>query len=93
MASKTNGVFFFDRYMCFFNSAEQAYLEQSEPVSTLKNLSCRTYSIQKPTQYSQGNNGLHAPAPNRNDFLSRDTCVSSIQLNRTIWKKQRLSPS
>jgi hypothetical protein len=22
MASNTNGVFFFDRYMCFFNSAE-----------------------------------------------------------------------
>jgi hypothetical protein len=35
-------LFSFERYMCFFNSAELAYLEQSEPMCTLKPLTCRS---------------------------------------------------
>jgi hypothetical protein len=53
-----------------------SYHEQ-EPVSTLKNLSCRKYSFQKLSQFLQGNNVLHDPASNTDDFLSKDTCVSS----------------
>jgi hypothetical protein len=32
--------------MCFFNSAEYTYLEQTKLISTLKHLSCRKYSFQ-----------------------------------------------
>jgi hypothetical protein len=60
--------------MGFFNPAEQPYLEQTEPNSTLKNLSCRNYSSQKQTQLSKGQNELHTPASNTDVFLSRDTC-------------------
>jgi hypothetical protein len=31
----------FQRYMCFINSDEYAYLEQNEPFSILKTLICR----------------------------------------------------
>jgi hypothetical protein len=34
---------------------------------------------------------LDAAAANTDGFLSRDTCVSSTQLNRSIWNKERLS--
>jgi hypothetical protein len=44
------------------------------------------------TQFSHGINGLDPPPSNRNGFLSSDTCVSSTQLNRTIWNKKSLSP-
>jgi hypothetical protein len=59
-------------------------LEQTEPISTLKNLSCRKYSFQKLCQFSQGNNVLDAPASNTSGFITRDTYVSSPQLNRPI---------
>jgi hypothetical protein len=36
--------------ICFFSSAEQAYLETREPILTLKKLSCRKYSFQKPDE-------------------------------------------
>jgi hypothetical protein len=77
--------------MCFFKSAEQAYLKQREPIPTLKNLSCKMYSFQKLTQFSQGNNVLDAPASKTDCFLSRDTCVSSTHLNRSVWNKMSLS--
>jgi hypothetical protein len=63
--------------MGFFNSAEYTYLEQTEPISTLKHLSCSLDSFQKLPQFSQGNNVLDAPASNTDGFLLRDTCVSS----------------
>jgi hypothetical protein len=44
----------------------------------------------KLTQFSQGNNVLDAAASNIDGILSRDTCVSLTQLNRTIWSTQSL---
>jgi hypothetical protein len=34
-----------ERYMCFFNSAESAYLDQTGPICTLKNLNYRKDSF------------------------------------------------
>jgi hypothetical protein len=59
----------------------------------LKTTICRKYSFQKLILFLQGNKALEAPGSNTHSFLSRDTCVSSIQLNRPIWSKQSLSPS
>jgi hypothetical protein len=70
------------RDTCVPHLAEFAYLEQTEPISTFKILSCRKYSFQKLTQFSQGNNVLENPASNTDGFLSRHTCISSTQLNR-----------
>jgi hypothetical protein len=78
--------------MCFFNSAEYAYLQETQPISTLKLLSCRKYSSQKLIQFSQGNNVLNSPASNTRGFLSRDTFVSSTQPNMPIYRKHSLSP-
>jgi hypothetical protein len=47
--------------MWFINSPLKAYLEPREPISTWKSLCCRKYSLQKLTQYSQGNNVVDAP--------------------------------
>jgi hypothetical protein len=59
---------FLVRYICFFNSAEYACLEQREPVSNLNNLSCRRYSFQKLTQFTQGNKVIDATASNTDSF-------------------------
>jgi hypothetical protein len=77
--------------MCFIISAEQTYLQQIDPFSTLKILICRKDSFQKLCQFSQGKNVLDAPASKTDAFLSRDTCVSSTQLNIHIWNKMSLS--
>jgi hypothetical protein len=58
----------------------------------LKTLMGRKNSFQKPTQFSQGNNEIDAPASNKDGFLSKDKCVSATQLNRCIWNKMSLSP-
>jgi hypothetical protein len=63
--------------VCNFNSAEQDYLEQNEPFTTVKTLSSRKYSYQQLTEFSQENNVLDALASKTDVFLSRDTCVSS----------------
>jgi hypothetical protein len=42
-----------ERYKCFFNSAEKAYFEQTDSISTLKHLHCRKYSFPKLTQFIQ----------------------------------------
>jgi hypothetical protein len=83
---------FGDRYMCFFMFAAEAYLERSEPISTLKSPRVRKYSVKKIPQFSQGNNAVDAPASNSDDFLLKYTCFSSTQMNRPIWIKQSLSP-
>jgi hypothetical protein len=57
-------------------------------ISGLKHLTCRKYSFQKLTEFSQGNNVQDDPESNIHGFLWRDTCVSSSQLNRPIWRKQ-----
>jgi hypothetical protein len=53
----------------------------------LENLTGRRYFFQKQIQFSQRNNRLHAPDSNIGAFLFRVTCVSSTQLNRSIWNK------
>jgi hypothetical protein len=78
--------------MCFFISAEEAYLEQNKPFHTMKSMICRSYSFQKVTQLSQRNNVLPAAASNIDGFLLRGTCVSCTQLNIPLWSKQSLSP-
>jgi hypothetical protein len=50
-------------------------------MSNLKNPCYRTYSFQKLTQLSKGNNMQGAATSNIDGFLWKDTCVSSTQLN------------
>jgi hypothetical protein len=52
----------------------------------------RSYFFQYWNIFTQVNNMVDACASNTNGFLSRDTCVSSTQLNRPIWNKLSLSP-
>jgi hypothetical protein len=77
--------------MCFFKSAEEAYLEQREPISTMKNLLGMKYSFQKLTEFLQGNNVLHAAASNIDGFVWCDICFSSTLLKSPIANKQSLS--
>jgi hypothetical protein len=79
--------------MCFFNSAEYACLEQREPISTLKNLSCRKYSFQEVTQFLQWNNVQDALTSNIDGFFWRDSCVSSTELNSPTWEEMSLTQS
>jgi hypothetical protein len=63
-------------------------MKHRQHVSTLKHLRCKKYSVLKLTQFSQGNNVLHALASNTDGFLLRDTCVfqlSGIGLFGTTW--------
>ena len=47
-------MFVLETYMCFFNSVEQDYLENTEPIFTLKSLTCKKYSfLEKLTQFSR----------------------------------------
>jgi hypothetical protein len=55
--------------MYFFNSAEYSSLEKNESFTILKTLIGRQYSFQKLTQFSQGNNVLHAAASNKYAFF------------------------
>jgi hypothetical protein len=71
----------------FLQPGDQIYLEQREPKSTLKKQSCQTYLFQKVTQFSQGCNVLDTPASKPDAVLVRDTCISSTQLERSIWNK------
>jgi hypothetical protein len=79
--------------MCFFKSTEETYLEKTPIISTLERLCCRKYFFQKLTQFSQGNNVLHAEAFIIDCFLWRDTCVSLTLLKRHIWSKESQTPS
>jgi hypothetical protein len=76
-AAASNIDVFLERDMCFFNLAEQSYLEQNDHFFTLKTMIFRMYSCQKLTQLSQGNNVVHAAMSNIDCFLWRDTCASS----------------
>jgi hypothetical protein len=58
----------------------------------LKHLSRRQYSFQNLTRFSQENKMVDAAVFNIDDFLWADSCVSSTQLNRSSWNKERLSP-
>jgi hypothetical protein len=63
-------------------------LEPNVPFSLLKTQTGRQYFFQKLTQLSQGNSVLDSPSSNINDFPSRDTCVSIIQLKSPICNKK-----
>jgi hypothetical protein len=67
-------------------------LEEDEPFSTLKTVIFGKHFFPKLAQFSQGNNVLDAPASTTHEFLSRDTCVSSTQLNRSIWNYMSFTP-
>jgi hypothetical protein len=58
----------------------------------LETVISRKYFFQKLTQFSQGNNVIHAAASNTHSFLSKDICVSSSHLNRPLMNKVSLSP-
>ena len=72
--------------MCFFNRAEQTYLQQNEPFSTLKTMVWQEVLLSKLTQFSEGDNGLDAAASIAYDFLWSDTHASSLQLNRPFGR-------
>jgi hypothetical protein len=59
--------------MSYFNSAEQGYFKQMEPMSTLKHLSGRKHFFQNLTQLLQGRIVLDAPASNTDCVLWRGT--------------------
>jgi hypothetical protein len=67
--------------MCFFNSAEYAFLEQILLFSQLRIILSGSL-LSKRTQVE-----LDAPPSNVDCFLSRDTCVSSPHLYRPTWNK------
>jgi hypothetical protein len=77
--------------MFFQNSAVYAYLEQPEPIFTLKNISSWKCSFPKRTQFSDGNYLLDAAVSYTDGFLWRDSYVSSTQLNRRIWNQQSVT--
>jgi hypothetical protein len=55
-------------------------------------LTCKKYSLEKLTQFSQGNDLMDAPHCNIDAFLATYTCVSSILLNMPFWNKMSLYP-
>jgi hypothetical protein len=61
----------------FSNSALYAYLDQTEPISTLNNRNHRKYSLQKLMQFSHENHVLDVSASKKNVSVWKDTCVSS----------------
>jgi hypothetical protein len=63
-----------DTCFFFFNWVEYAYLDQTEPMSTLKHLRGRKYSFQKVTQLSQGSNVLDVRASSRLFSFKRYMC-------------------
>jgi hypothetical protein len=48
----------------------------------------RKYSFQKLTEFSQGNNVVNVAASTMHGFIWKDRCVSSTQLNSSIWNKR-----
>jgi hypothetical protein len=83
---------FYREILVFLQLTEMAYMEQNEPFSTLNILFCRKYFFQNLTIFTKVNNMVDASASNSNGILSRDTCVSSTELNRPICNKVSLSP-
>jgi hypothetical protein len=66
-ASKTDVFLWTDT---FFSSNElKLHIWNKMSLSPLKTLISRKYSFQKPTQFSQGNNVLDAPACKKDVFL------------------------
>jgi hypothetical protein len=74
--------------MCFFISAEKAYLEGQYPIYPLETLSSRNNSFQKLSKFSQGINMLGVAHSNIAGFLWTDTCASSDEKNTPKRKKK-----
>jgi hypothetical protein len=81
---------FFKEIYDFLHRTSTGLFGANIAISILKHLSCRKYSFEKLTQFSQGKNVPDVPASNTYGFLLRDTCVSSTPLNRHVWKKMSL---
>jgi hypothetical protein len=58
----------------------------------LENYDLPEVFLSKLIQFSPGSNVLDANASDTDDFLWRDICVSSTQLNGSIRNKMSLSP-
>jgi hypothetical protein len=87
----TQVVFFQDNHV-FLQISWIALFGTKRTYLYLEKPSCRKYSFQKLTKFSQGINVLDVPHSNIDAFRSRDTCVSSTQLNNTNWNKMFVSP-
>jgi hypothetical protein len=62
-------------------------LEQTEPISTLNNQSCRENYFKKQTHFSKGNNVQDDPDSNIDVFLSRDTLFLHLSRIGLFGKK------
>ena len=76
----------YERFMCFFNLAEEACLKETNPISTFKHLSSTQYSVQNLNRFSQRNNMVDAVASNIDALLWRNSCV--VQANRSSWSQK-----
>jgi hypothetical protein len=91
-APHSNIAAFLSRDTCASSTQLNRGIFNKMSVSPLKNPNGQAVFLYKTTSIVTGTNLLDAPASNRDDFLSRDTCTTSPQLNRPIWNKMRLSP-
>jgi hypothetical protein len=73
--------------MCFISSPECVYLEQSEPIPTLKNLSCGKCSFQKLTLFSQGDNVMDTSASNLMVFCQEIHVFLQASWISMFWTK------
>jgi hypothetical protein len=69
--------------MCFSTQPNRDIWNE-ERLSPAGNLSCRKYCCQNITEFSQGNNVLHAVPSNTDGLFCNDICVSSTELNMPI---------
>jgi hypothetical protein len=81
---------FLGRYMCFITELKRP-IWNKRSLSPLENSDFRKYSFEELTQFSPGNNVLGVAGCNTHALLSRDSSVSSTQLNRPTWIKISLS--
>jgi hypothetical protein len=63
--------FYVERYLCFFNLAELAYVTENEPFFTLKTRIFRKQCYQKLTHFSISNTVLHFSFSNIQGFLQQ----------------------
>jgi hypothetical protein len=76
--------------MCFFNSAEKAYLNKMR-LFHLEISDLQRYSTEKLIQMSQGNNVLGVGGSNADGCHLRNTCFPSTQLKRPLRNKLTFS--
>jgi hypothetical protein len=69
---------FFCETHLFHHLGCSVYLEKNEPFCTLKTMSCRKYSFQDLTQFSQEKHILDAPASSTDDVLLRESLFHQL---------------